>query len=668
MTELWLPIVSLAKILASFLVIFVWLPRRIFPQRADSAPIDRFFENLCLMTFFSVVAAHTLAVLRIHSTASLLACYVLLYLGVRWQRERGSFLPALKQSLLAFNVFVLRAVDGLVDLRGLVGEQIGDRWRRLTRPLSSRPARVHAVLFSAVLAVAAWLRLTDVFQNPALSFSDSYYHLEALKRLEAGHPYWQDIYPKGFHALMSVLHLTTWVDPVLVVKLIGPLAGVLIVLTAYYAAFRLTGSGNAALIAMLIAGIVDGHSSLLFEHLGSDAWRQFFGSTLAAPFMLNVRQTAGLSQELATVFMLPAVVFTHAYWTGRGAKRDLALSFMTATVVLMMHWIVAVVVAAGLALVCALSLLRPGLSAKIVARGTAALAAAAIVGNLQLVGLVVETGLAFTGSVRGEYAQALPGRYTSWLDEWGDLLPFSPVLYAAGAVAVAVGLAGLIAVRGAAGKILWVWTALFILALLLAIRAPNFRMRYLIPPDRVGEFMGIVLAVAVGALWGVLSRVSGERGHGRPVLLSQGLTVVLLGAILVVAVPPSFASAPRYEYSSLAELYYRISRGYPPLQWTIVSNVEDYSKALTKGWHVNTGEFLALYDPYDAHLKLPTPYVFIFVEKKPLTVRTTYQSPLVRRDEQRRLGEWVFVRGARFDDLALFFEDDAVLVYRWQER
>ncbi len=127
-----------------------------------------------------------------------------------------------------------------------------------------------------------------------------------------------------------------------------------------------------------------------------------------------------------------------------------------------------------------------------------------------------------------------------------------------------------------------------------------------------------------------------------------------------------FAAAPRYEYASLAELYYQISREYPPLSWTIVSNVEDYSKALTKGWHLNASELLAQFDPYQEMLSAPTPYVFIFVEKTPLAVATTYQDPAVRRDEQRRLGEWVYARSGRFNDLALYYEDQSVLVYLWR--
>ncbi len=667
MTHGWLLGLALAKMVAAFLLVFVYLPRRIFPPRPGAIGMDRVFENFCLMAFCSVFLVHTLAVLRIHSLPSLLAGYGLLYLGIRWWREGRAFGPALRRSLLGFNVFVLRAADGLEDLRGLARARARACLAGWRRPLSTGPARVHAVLFLSVLGVAAWLRTVDVFAHASLSFSDSYYHLEALKRLEAGEPYWRDIYPKGFHAFMSILHLTTWLDPVLVVKLTGPMVGVLIVLSTYYAAFRLTRSRNAALAAMLVVGVVDGNSSLLFQHLGPDAWRSFFGTSTAAPFMLNIRQTGALSQEFAIVFLLPAVLFAHAYWAGRAARRDLVLSVMCTVVVLMAHWLVALALAAGLALVGLLALFRPGLRLRTIRVGVGAYVVGAIVGNLQLVTYVVETRLAHAGTARVDYAHALPGRYASWLNVWDGVLPFSPVLWAAAAVGAALGLYGLVFVRGARRKILWAWMALYTLALVFGARALSFGVKYVIPPDRAAEFLGILLAVGLGAAWGIVSRASGEGGpSARAILRSQGLTAVVLAGILVVAMPSGFGAAPRYEYASLAELYYRISREYPPLSWTIVSNVEDYSKVLTRGWHLNAADLLDQFDPLAPGLKAPTPYVFIFVEKTPLAVVTTYQDPVVRRDEQRRLGEWVFKRSSRFDDLTLYHEDRATLVYLWR--
>jgi hypothetical protein len=667
MGHAWLLGLALAKIVAAFLVVFVYLPRRIFPPRPGASPMERFFENLCLMACVSVLVAHGLAVLRIHGLPSLLVSYGLLYLGIRWYRERGALGGALRQSLLSLNVFVLRAVDGLEDLPGLAGARAA-RWRRRWQGRRMRgPAVVHAVLFASILGLAAWLRLADVVRDASLSFSDSYYHLEALKRLEAGEPYWRDIYPKGFHAFMSVLHLTTWLDPVLVVKLTGPLVGVLIVLSTYYAAFRLTRSRNAALAAMLVVGVVDGNSSLLFEHLGSDAWQQFFGATTAAPFKENFRQTGALSQEFALVFLLPALLFAHAYWAGRAAGRDLALSVMCAVLILMTHWIVAVALAVGLGLVGLLSLLRPGLSLATVRRGVAAYLVAAVVGNAQLVTYLAESTLAHAGTARVDYAHALPERYASWLDVWSERLPVPPVLYLAAGVAVLVGLHGLLGVRGARRRIQWGWMALFILALVFGARALNFGVRYVVPPDRAAQFLGIVLAVALGAGWGIVSRLAGERRRAsRSVLVSQGLTAVVLAVVLIVAMPSGFGAAPRYEYASLAELYYRISREHPPLSWTIVSNVEDYSKVLARGWHLNATELLDRFDPFDQAVRAPTPFVFIFVEKTPLAAVTTYQDAHARRDEQRRLGEWVVARSSRFDDLSLYHEDEATLVYLWR--
>ena len=670
MTYSWLLAVALLKVVAAFLVIFVYLPTRIFPQRAHSTRVGGFFENLVLMAFFSFVVAHGLALLRIYSLPSLLMCYGLLYLGSRWYREREALLPSLRRSSFSFNVFVLRTLEGLEDVWGIAKGRLAELVAGLRRAVTGGPGSLHTVLFLAILGVAAWLRTADVVRNAPLSFSDSYYHLEALKRFEAGEPYWEDLYPRGFQAFMSVIHLTTWVDPALVLKLIGPLLGVLIVLSVYYATLKVTENRNAALVAMLIAGIVDAHSSALFDWIGSDRWLPFFGDATAGPFMQNFRQTAGLPQEFALVFLLPTLLLAHEYWTEQRTRRAQILLFMSTTVVFMSHWIIGLVLAAGLVLLTGLALLQPGLAATTVAYGFGAYVLAGLVGNFQFAGLLGETGLAHANSGRAGYAQALPGGIAAWLDMWGEAIPISPGLYVAAGVAIFVTVYGLIAIRGMRRKILWGFLGMFTLALLFEVRSINFGIRYVIPPDRTGEFLGIVLPVALGAVWTVVTR-SGvvSVDHWRltsPTWLSRGITILTLLAVLVVALPAGFASAPRYEYRSLAELYYQISRHYQPLQWTIVSNVEDYSKVLTKGWHVNGKEFLARYNPHERVIGIPTPYVFIFVEKVPLQTDRADQGHGVRHDEQRRLREWVFTRTVEFQDLTLYYEDDAVLVYLWQ--
>ena len=62
----------------------------------------------------------------------------------------------------------------------------------------------------------------------------------------------------------------------------------------------------------------------------------------------------------------------------------------------------------------------------------------------------------------------------------------------------------------------------------------------------------------------------------------------------------------------------QIKKAYPPKSFTVVSTVEEYYQIVDHGFHENLSRFVSMIDGNEDEYKLPTPYVFFFIEKQVL--------------------------------------------------
>jgi hypothetical protein len=85
---------------------------------------------------------------------------------------------------------------------------------------------------------------------------------------------------------------------------------------------------------------------------------------------------------------------------------------------------------------------------------------------------------------------------------------------------------------------------------------------------------------------------------------------------------------------------------------------------LGKGFHLAAAEFLDRYDPEAKKLDIPTPYVFIAVEKRPHHFQiNTWATRFTRADLEQRLQTWCFLYQLQHRDMRIFHDDENVRVY-----
>lgn len=656
MTYDWLAAVSSVKIVIAFLFFFIYLPMKLFPQRRGALPVERFFENLVLMASSSIILVHLLSLARIYSVFTLLACYVLLHAVWVWYRARVSPVKRLKRFAVEKTILALDVLDGVIDLKAVGRARLATAWA--SWKAYDRYDVVHGILFGAVLLLAAALRYADVFQSPAFGFSDPYTHLLWTKNLESSVPYPAGIrdqfYPKGFHAFLAILHGLSGLDGALALRATGPLVGTLLVVAVYYTGRSLTRNRDAALIGMGLYGFAVDLVRFLGLYFTDEGVltlpREMVGGWL-------IRQTTPLPEEFGLIFLMPALLTAFSYLTGDGRKRPYIVCWLASLTIFMVHSLIGMIVGIGMAALLALAVLLrtcPWRAAFTLGGG---FGVAAFLGSVPI----------FFGLLLAKVEQGSQEEYyAEWLRLYGKL-PYDLETVAAGVLGLLFLTGGVIAARTRPQRLLWSFFGLYLLVLVFFSRSLNVGIMYVIPPDRVGRYMLIVLCGVAAGLYSLVTLfpLFGAWYRKRS-WVYQTATVLTLAALGIGGFPTHLPEPPRYEYDSFAKTSYVIKRDFPPLEWTIVSTVEDYSKVFRdKGWHLNASEFLQRFSPYDRTLDLPPPYVFLFVEKKPFHDSSDggIKDPALRLDLQRRMLEWGNIYSVLHSDISIYYEDWDVVVY-----
>jgi hypothetical protein len=656
MTYDWLAAVSSAKIVIAFLFFFVYLPAKLFPQRRGAPLIERLLENLVLMASSSIILVHVLSLARIYSVFTLLACYVLLHAAWVWYREGVSPIKRLKRFAVEKTILALDVLDGVVDLRALGRARLATAWEPWKA--YDRHDVVHGILFGAVLLLSAALRYTDVFQSSAFGFSDPYTHLLWTKNLEAGVPYPSGIrdqfYPKGFHAFLAILHGLSGLDGSLALRATGPLVGTLLVVAVYYTGRSLTRNRDAALIGMGLFGFAVEVIHLLGIHF-NDAGVLTLPQDIVGGWF--IRQSTPLPEEFGLVFLMPALLTAFSYLTGDGRKRPYILFWLASLTIFTVHSLIGMTLGLGMAALVGLAVLLRASSWRAVFTLGGGFGAAGFLGSLSIL-----YGQLFAKVEQGSQE----AYYAEWLRLYGKL-PYDVETVAGGALGLLFLIGGVIAARTRPQRLLWSFFGLYLLILVFFSRSLNVGIMYVIPPDRVGRYMLIVLCAVAAGLYSLVTLFPFFAGwYRKRSWIYQAATVLTLAALGIGGFPTHLPEPPRYEYDSFAKTSYAIKRDFPPLEWTIVSTVEDYSKVFRdKGWHLNASEFLQRFSPYDRTLELPPPYVFLFVEKKPFHDSSDggIKDPALRLDLQRRMLEWGNIYSVLHSDISIYYEDWDVVVY-----
>jgi len=619
--------VHASRYLFAFCLLFVLFPRAVLPAGPGTA-LERLLRNYIISVLFFIVLGFLLILLRVFELLTLFAVIAFICLR-RYKESRNiSSWEGVWQRAM---VWVYDIADGLIHpggvLRELLKKKGGELKSSLVERLGSVQALFETLLLLAVFIYSAYLRFYDTLRYAAPAMSDSYVVIAWIKYLDRKMLFRDGIYPQGFHLYLDFLHKFSALDPLYIVNYSGPLHGVMITLSIYFAVSRWTGRKAPGILAASMYGLL-------------------------GPYLTNewMRQAAANSQEYAFIFVLPALYFLSRY-LNNGERLDLWTGTAAVVIAGLVHSLAFALIGLGMGILLLLAVLSG------VRKNIDRIIKVFLAGVASVVAALLPVGI---GLLMGK------GFYQSAAEFLLEKAPVITVPDLKITDCAALAGMGLLAVyRLAKWK---TGNELFYARFIVLFGAAAFLFYYyggvktgsLVIATRARELWGLVSPVCIGAGWFAAGQMVAPL---RRRMVELAVCFCLLGCIALYLRPQPIVPY-KMEHESGVEQYLRISSTLRRTEWMIVSQEEGYALVYGNGYHLMLGDFLREYDPRAAKLEGCPPDVFIYYEKKVFRANRDKSIYDQREKENQQLKEWLEIYEKTHDNMSLFYEDENLKIVR----
>jgi hypothetical protein len=684
---------AVVRIAIAMAFFFIIVPALAMPRRPSATFLERFFWNLGLGITTITVVGQVLTPGRLFSLFTLLLVVGLIILIGQAAQRAMSPLTLLRQAAETGFLAFLNVLDRRVD----VPRRIRRNYRRLSTALRSKTesagVRLQMAGWIGLVSIAAGLRLYRPLATANLGFSDTYGHLYLLKLLEEGKQVDPAFgpYPHGLHFLLLAIHDLTNVDQILLLNFFGAFAGVLMTVAVAYVAGRIAEDLRAGLVAgflfatlvggasqyFVAGGVFDTYDRRIAAGLATRPYEQLVPTAGEFDLVLRAfqRQTSTLPQELAIALLFPAAMFLLRFL--RSGERWQLVGYVgnTAAIAAVHSGVLAalILVSAIAALAAAVQRsLAPATFRTAVAWG----AVAVVLGSAWAIAYVVYPYTGVTGPRGAEESAAtyyfpfLKGLMRSGPDGAGPVartyVTVTPFLIIAALAAIALAIASLR--KSGARRTELLWIALVCLAFITIHCSATLGIPQVIEATRNSQWMIMAIMIVLGV---AAMRVAGLLPMQRAWRLAGAAAGVVALVFWSVRIPRLTDPAIRDRivnysgYGTTALAVLKIGRSFQPFTWTLVSYGQEFPMVLRRGFHMPAVDFLDRYDPAASIVPIPTPLIFIVVEKRPHQFQiNTWATRFSRADLEQRLQTWIYIYQMTHRDVRVFLEDEFVRVYQ----
>lgn len=587
---------SLIKFLILFFLLFYLIPSKAIGfDKEKTAFLDRFFISLVHSNMAVILIVHILVLLNIYEPLTMIfACFFTFIAVMGKLKGSRKYLVSVGMRL---TVYMLEMSDNIQRLKNKITELFKNIYRISVKGLQKGYCYFLADPFFngtniSVFLLAAFIRFRHSLTHLYFGASDSYVHLAWSKYLGVNMIYKDGIYPSGFHAIISSFNRLFFMDAYTVVRFIGPVGGLIIVLSIYYVLTRSFKSKYIALLAVFLY--------TAYHDLPSIVWRQI----------------AALPQEYSAMFFLPGLYFFYEYFR-RNNKSYLFLAGECLCLTILIHPYSTVFLFIGYIVISVLNIHKI-LKTDTFIYSVATMSCAGLLGVIPLITAYI-TGMKFHGSLQYVMRSAeLPESSANpalILEETPSMLIFLLCIALLLFAVLISFITNKKTVYSENSKMFFTFI-LFSVIMYLLFRAPYFGIPELMDLNRIGIFFSLIAA----AVYGITLKIFDIITRKNKIADIMKATVCILTAVAVLGFTQLYIPrGERYEYDQAVNAYLKIKRNFSPLNWTIISPVEQYQQCLYYGWHYELLDLVrSMSDPEIEKIEIPTEYVFIFAEKIPL--------------------------------------------------
>lgn len=613
------------RVFLIFIFMFFIVPLIFIRKANNTTPLlDRFFHSFVYNILFQITVVHILVFIKLYDVISIsIVIVITLIILIKYDRNREMGISRFVTKLhLLYDTMDTdkhrkEFFQNLKKSIKNVFHQISEWFRRL------RKTPIFALLMLLVFLLSAAVRLWHSLIHYAYPHLDMYLHLKWIKAIISNNLYLDNkIYPKAMHSVIAFISKITFSDPYWVLRYFGPMCGVLLVVSIYFLAFKVTGNKYLSLLAMAIYGMTVNNDVLP---------SQVF------------RQTATMPQEFGMLFIILGFTFLIDY-IRTFSKRNL-FSFEACLLIgLMSHSFSGAFLIFWTGIVIFFSLVYRKIKFKSAIYFVGVSAMVSVVSFVPLVlgrllGKVFhESSLEMVTDITGiKISELLYHDYFQSLMAPDSLLMLILVFGCIGLMIVSIFIRRRYQITdfniylSLLTSTIIIYFAYNISSLIDAKKLPE-----LLGESRIGPFLSLLLPIAVSILIfyfiDILFFAFKNLNVIKVYKIRRFVSCCIIVMFIVISiVTGSYSQNTFYkhvEYDQAAEAFIRIKSDFTKnpedtRNWYVVSTDPQFAQVIGYGWYEEGYNFTHDYtkeqvaDP-NFQFEFPVNHIFIFVEKKPI--------------------------------------------------
>ncbi|MDF2606146.1 MAG: hypothetical protein K0S34_336 [Bacillales bacterium] len=579
----------LAKFLLLYFLLFYFIPTSVLDDGKNKNWKDKYFISLIHSHVFIIIVVHLLVAIKLYETLSLLFVIIvtctLLFIKGRSSKTSSS----IKKLLFS----LIQATDENKGLRKLHNIRFADFIIRLNKTKSLlfnklKENGLSIILVVVLMILATVIRFKHSITHSYFGASDPYVHLKWAKLLGQNEIYVDGVYPYGFEAIISALHVTFQLDPYIILRFLGPFSGVLIAFSIYFVLRKHRPADYSIAIFALIIYFI---SSYQFSFI----WRQY----------------SSLSMEYGAIFILPGICYFLEY-VREVSNKSLIVSIECFLLTILIHpyaaiclfisYLVLFVIAAKkFRIIHILKMLFMFAIASII--GILPLAIG-LFGGVEFHGESINFVKESVGTISEHTslsASSLGGNNT-------HIIVFLIVLF-------------FLLIYMKRLNTLFAYP-LIAIVLFIFYRADVLGIPAIMLPYRIEVVLVLITTISIALVITILQSK-----------VYKTLTILSFVTISYITLPSfELPKGNQQQYDEAVEAYLKIKNEFPIAEWTIVSTVEEYPLVIDYGWHYNLTDMLSNITN-GKEMKFTSKEIFFYVEKIPLGTSVNVQNEATKNLE-----------------------------------
>lgn len=690
-----LQILSTLKLAIATYLLFFWIPRKIFPQHYIDNPLDRIMFNIIHMVAIITLLFPLFIYMKIFGVLFVIIFFVLIklfFLKFFYKKNIVTHFREIYLNLITTSLIFLDNPE--ISVKEILKKFHANVQKYHTK---INILKIYYWILPTTLALySIYLRTYRGFITLVGAAPDMYqfYYWGNILKMNvlfdrtAGAPYmW------GGPVLVHTVNLFSNLNTVVIYNIFPVLFLSFMFFSIFYVLYKLFNNDNIRTISISIAILLLG--IILPSPLGGN----FFGYVVTTPqpdiikFLglsfyipdLNDssnriittfpaiffwRFTTTLPYEIASSFFLINLFFLISYLISK-KNIYLLLYAETLAIIFSIHGGVAIPLLSCSMLIFTYSLLSKNFTASSLLKFIAVVLIASTIGNLWLLQLLFiksHIGIGAASPLLEKLIQH--GESIKSLEPRGaiSLISLPPLLLILIIISLCLPIIYLFN-KTIRFKIISI--SFISLGVLLIYLAPNLGLPKIVDQSRMMVFVAYSYSIVFATTYHILFERIFLKTFLKKYLIQTSLIILSFIAIITVSFTPRWIDTDLFwknvhdiEFKEFPYLVYRIQDTFPTFSYTIVSYVQEFPQVISKGYHINTQDFLQIYNPLDKKLNIPTEYIFIFIEKTPKEFGGTGEYWYRwRRDIMLKLNDWIAIYSQNHDNIKLWYSSQWVDAY-----